>query len=69
MRRSVIGGIEFALHVCFKSSSNFLHIIEKALLAFSIIPFIVTMRSGVEPSEMVILAPLCSRICLMLSPF
>ena len=58
MSRRVIGGIELALHVCIKSSSNFLHIIENDLLTFSTSPLIVTMRSGVEPSDMVILAPL-----------
>ena len=40
------------------TSSNFLHIIEKALLAFSTTPFMVTILSGVEPSDIVIRAPL-----------
>ncbi|RNA39065.1 hypothetical protein BpHYR1_012761 [Brachionus plicatilis] len=40
------------VHVCRESSSNFLHIKENALLAFSTGLFMVTIRSGVEPSEM-----------------
>lgn len=40
------------------TSSNFLQIIVKALFAFSRTPFMVTIRSGVDPSEIVILAPL-----------
>jgi len=35
---------------------------EKALFAFSTTPFIVTILSGVEPSEIVIRAPLLEKL-------
>uniref|UniRef100_A0A6B0UPH9 Putative secreted protein n=1 Tax=Ixodes ricinus TaxID=34613 RepID=A0A6B0UPH9_IXORI len=51
------------------ASSNFLAMSEKALRMASVDPVTVTMRSGHEPSEMLILAPLSSLNFFMLSPF
>lgn len=44
-----------------QTSSNFLQIIVKALLMLSKEPVIVTIRSGQEPSDMLILAPLYNK--------
>lgn len=46
------------LHDVRLTSSNFLQIIVKALWIHSVVPVTVTIRSGQEPSDMFILAPL-----------
>lgn len=50
-------------------SSNFLHMRLKALKMASVGPVTVTILSGQEPSDMLILAPLSSLNFFILSPF
>lgn len=52
----------------FFTSSNLIKIIEKALFIVDVLPVIVTILSGQEPSEMLTLAPLRSRINFTWSP-
>ena len=45
----------------YNTSSNLQQIIVKALCMLSVVPVMVTIRSGHEPSDMLILAPLCQQ--------
>ena len=63
--RKVIGGRgTLGVKVASRSSSNFSQISVNALWMALLLPTTVTMRSGQDPSVMLIFAPLCNEISL-----
>ena len=64
--RKVMGGRgTLGVNVASRSSSNFSQISVNALWIDLLLPITVTMRSGQDPSVMLIFAPLCKEISLL----